>query len=200
MSEVLSIFFATLMGFAILQPVHLLWINLVTDCFPALALGMEKAEPDIMKRKPRDAKAGIFAGGMGIDIAYQGAFITLLTLGSYFIGHYMESGVWEITNSAHGTTMAFVTMSMAEIFHSMNMRSQRGSIFKLGSHNKVLFWAGLGSLLATTLVCEVPFLAAAFEFTSVEPMEYVVALVMGALIIPVVELVKFIQRKMNKEK
>ena len=82
----------------------------------------------------------------------------------------------------------------------MNMRSQRGSIFKLGSHNKVLFWAGLGSLLATTLVCEVPFLAAAFEFTSVEPMEYIVALVMGALIIPVVELVKFIQRKMNKEK
>ncbi|MFQ8703250.1 MAG: cation transporting ATPase C-terminal domain-containing protein [Eisenbergiella sp.] len=151
MSEVLSIFFATLMGFTILQPVHLLWINLVTDCFPALALGMEKAEPDIMKRKPRDAKAGIFAGGMGIDIAYQGAFITLLTLGSYFIGHYMESGVWEITNSAHGTTMAFVTMSMAEIFHSMNMRSQRGSIFKLGSHNKVLFWAGLGSLLATTM-------------------------------------------------
>ena len=200
MSEVLSIFFATLMGFTILQPVHLLWINLVTDCFPALALGMEKAEPDIMKRKPRDAKAGIFAGGMGIDIAYQGAFITLLTLGSYFIGHYMESGVWEITNSAHGTTMAFVTMSMAEIFHSMNMRSQRGSIFKLGSHNKVLFWAGLGSMLATTLVCEVPFLAAAFEFTSVEPMEYIVALVMGALIIPVVELVKFIQRKMNKEK
>ena len=200
MSEVLSIFFATLMGFTILQPVHLLWINLVTDCFPALALGMEKAEPDIMKRKPRDAKAGIFAGGMGVDIAYQGALITLLTLGSYFIGHYMESGVWEITNSAHGTTMAFVTMSMAEIFHSMNMRSQRGSIFKLGSHNKVLFWAGLGSLLATTLVCEVPFLAAAFEFTSVEPMEYIVALVMGALIIPVVELVKFIQRKMNKEK
>ncbi len=198
MSEVLSIFFATLMGFTILQPVHLLWINLVTDCFPALALGMEKAEPDIMKRKPRDAKAGIFAGGMGIDIAYQGALITLLTLGSYFIGHYMESGVWEITNSAHGTTMAFVTMSMAEIFHSMNMRSQRGSIFKLGSHNKVLFWAALGSLLATTLVCEVPFLAAAFEFTSVEPIEYVVALVMGALIIPVVELVKWIQRKMDK--
>ncbi|MBS4829817.1 MAG: cation-translocating P-type ATPase [Firmicutes bacterium] len=199
MSEVLSIFFATLMGFTILQPVHLLWINLVTDCFPALALGMEKAEPDIMKRKPRDAKAGIFAGGMGVDIAYQGALITLLTLGSYFIGHYMESGVWEITNSAHGTTMAFVTMSMAEIFHSMNMRSQRGSIFKLGSHNKVLFWAALGSLLATTLVCEVPFLAAAFEFTSVEPVEYVAALVMGALIIPVVELVKFIQRKMSKE-
>lgn len=133
MSEVLSIFFATLLGFTILQPVHLLWINLVTDCFPALALGTEKAEPNIMKRKPRDAKAGIFADGMGFDIAYQGLLVTALVMVSYFIGHFMETGEWTITNSAHGTTMAFVTMSMAEIFHSMNMRSQRGSIFKLGS-------------------------------------------------------------------
>ena len=78
MSEVLSIFFATILGFTILEPVHLLWINLVTDCFPALALGMEKAEPDVMRRRPRDAKAGIFAGGMGFDIAYQGFFVTLL--------------------------------------------------------------------------------------------------------------------------
>ena len=125
MSEVLSIFFATLLGFTILQPVHLLWINLVTDCFPALALGTEKAEPNIMKRKPRDAKAGIFADGMGFDIAYQGFLVTALVMVSYFIGHFMETGEWTITNSAHGTTMAFVTMSMAEIFHSMNMRSQR---------------------------------------------------------------------------
>ena len=200
MSEVLSIFFATLMGFTILQPVHLLWINLVTDCFPALALGMEKAEPNIMRRKPRDAKAGIFANGMGFDVAYQGVLVTILVLISYFIGHYMETGNWTVTNSAHGTTMAFLTMSMAEIFHSLNMRSQRGSIFKLGSHNKVLLIAALGSLIATTLVCEVPFLAAAFEFTSVEPSEYVVAILLGVLVIPVVEIVKLIQRKFGKEK
>ena len=200
MSEVLSILFATLMGFTILQPVHLLWINLVTDCFPALALGMEKAEPNIMRRKPRDAKAGIFANGMGFDVAYQGVLVTILVLISYFIGHYMETGNWTVTNSAHGTTMAFLTMSMAEIFHSLNMRSQRGSIFKLGSHNKVLLIAALGSLIATTLVCEVPFLAAAFEFTSVEPSEYVVAILLGVLVIPVVEIVKLIQRKFGKEK
>ena len=129
MSEVLSIFTATLLGFTILKPVHLLWINLVTDCFPALALGTEKAEPNIMRRKPRDAKAGIFSDGMGVDIAYQGVLVTILTIASYFIGHFMETGNWEITNSAHGMTMAFLTMSMAEIFHSFNMRSQRGSIF-----------------------------------------------------------------------
>ena len=198
MSEVLSIFTATIMGFTILKPVHLLWINLVTDCFPALALGMEKAEPDIMRRKPRDAKAGIFAGGMGFDIAYQGVLVTVLTMISYFVGHFMETGTWTITNSAHGTTMAFLTLSMAEIFHSFNMRSQRQSIFKLGSQNKVLWFAAIGSLIATTLVCEIPFLAAAFGFTSVELNEYIIAILLGACVIPIVEFVKLIQRRMVK--
>ncbi len=198
MSEVLSIFFATLIGFTILKPVHLLWINLVTDCFPALALGMERAEANIMKRKPRAAKSGIFSGGMGVDIAYQGAMVTILTMISYFIGHFLETGNWEITNSAHGMTMAFLTMSMAEIFHSFNMRSQRGSIFTLGTHNKTLWIAGIGSLIATTLVCEIPFLANAFGFASVGFVEYAVAIALGLLVVPVVELVKLIQRKTSK--
>lgn len=200
MSEVISIFAATLLGFTILEPVHLLWINLVTDCFPALALGMEKAERDIMRRQPRDAKAGVFAGGMGADIAYQGIIVSLLTLASYFVGHFMESGVWEIANSADGTTMAFLTMSMAEICHSFNMRSQRGSLFTLHSMNKTLNWAALGSLAATTLVCEVPFLANAFEFAPVDFAEYAVALCFAVSVIPIVELVKLIQRKAAKNK
>lgn len=198
MSEVISIFAATLMGFTILKPVHLLWINLVTDCFPALALGMEKAEPDVMKRKPRSANAGIFAGGMGGDIAYQGLMVAALTMISYFLGHFMESGMWEIANSPHGITMAFLTMSMAEIFHSFNMRSQRGSIFRMGSRNKVLLGAAVLTLLATTLVCEVPFLANAFGFAGVSLGEYLVAILLGALVIPIVESVKFFQRKENK--
>ena len=200
MSEVLSIFTATLMGFTILKPVHLLWINLVTDCFPALALGMEKAEPNIMKRKPRNSKSGIFADGMGVDIAYQGVLVTVLTILSYFIGHFVETGNWEITNSAHGMTMAFLTMSMAEVFHSFNMRSQRGSMFTLGSQNKTLWIASIGSLVATTLVCEVPFLANAFGFASVGISEYLIALALGAVVIPVVELVKLIQRKVSAKK
>ena len=199
MSEVLSIFVATLLGFTILKPVHLLWINLVTDCFPALALGMEKAEPNIMKRKPRDAKSGIFSGGMGIDIAYQGVMVTVLTILSYFIGHFVETGNWEITNSAHGMTMAFLTMSMAEIFHSFNMRSQRGSMFTLGHQNKTLWIAGVGSLIATTIVCEIPFLANAFGFASVGIGEYLIAIALGLVVIPVVEIVKLIQRKTGKK-
>ena len=198
MSEVLSIFVSTLLGFTILEPVHLLWINLVTDCFPALALGMEKAEPGIMKRKPRPAKAGIFAGGMGVDIAYQGLMISALTIASYFIGHFMESGLWEITESADGMTMAFLTMSMAEIFHSFNMRSQRGSLISLKSTNVLLNGAAIASLVLTTAVCEIPFLANAFGFTSVELPEYLVAIALAFLTIPLVELVKWVQRKKNK--
>ena len=198
MSEVISIFVATLMGFTILKPVHLLWINLVTDSFPALALGMEEAEPDIMQRKPREAKAGIFSGGMGFDIAYQGLMVAVLVLISYFIGHYIEDGTWTIANSADGTTMAFLTMSMAEIFHSFNMRSQRGSIFRLPRQNKVLIGAAVATLVATTLVCEVPFLANAFGFTSISFVEYVIAIAIGVLVIPIVEIVKALQRKAEK--
>lgn len=195
MSEVFSIFFATLLGFTILKPAHLLWINLVTDCFPALALGMELAEPNIMKRKPRDAKAGIFSGGMWFDILYQGIGISLLVLISYFIGHFLETGNWEITNSQSGTTIAFLTMSMTEIFHSFNMRSQRQSIFKLGSQNKLLWGSAVVSLIATTAVCEIPVLANAFSFTPVDLKEYIIAVFLGVLIIPIVQFVKFIQRK-----
>ena len=198
MSEVLSIFTATLIGFTILEPVHLLWINLVTDCFPALALGMEKAEPGIMRRKPRSAKAGIFSDGMGFDVAYQGALVTILVLVSYFIGVYFEAGEIIVMNSQHGMTMAFLTMSMAEIFHSFNMRSQRGSMFSLRSHNKTLWIAAVGSLVATSLVCEVPFLAKAFGFAAVGITEYLIAIAIGFVVIPVVELVKLIQRKNGK--
>ena len=156
---------------------------------------MEIAEPDIMRRRPREAKAGIFAGGMGIDIFYQGLMISALTLLSYFIGHFMESGTWAVANSADGTTMAFLTMSMAEIFHSFNMRSQRASVFKLPGHNKVLIWAAVVSLIAPTAVCEIPLLAAAFEFTSVEFSEYAIAIGLGLCVIPIVEIVKYFQRK-----
>ena len=200
MSEVIGIFIATLLGFTLLEPVHLLWINLVTDCFPALALGMESAEPNVMKRKPRDSKAGVFADGMGIDVIYQGLLVSILVLFSYFLGHFMETGTWVIETSSHGMTMAFLTMSMAEIFHSLNMRSQRESIFTLKKQNKALLLAAVGSLLATTLVCEVPFLASAFGFATVDIGEYALAIALGFLVIPVVEIVKLFQRMAAKKR
>ena len=202
MSEVLGVFTATLLGFTLLGPVHLLFINLITDCFPALALGLEKAEPDVMDRPPRDSHDGIFAGGLGLDILYQGVLITVITLASYIIGHCVEVGYFEMPSgvSPHGMTMAFLTMSMCEIFHSFNMRFQRRSIFSGHSHNKGLWAAMLGSLLITTLVLEVGPIADAFGFTPVGWAEYGIALALAVLVIPVVELVKFFQRRAAKKK
>ena len=204
MSEVLGVFSATLMGFTLLKPVHLLFINLVTDCFPALALGMEEAEPDTMQRPPRDSKEGIFAGGLFADIVYQGILVTALTIISYVIGALMDPAVGSFEAlrqaglSEHGMTMAFLTMSMCEIFHSFNLRSQRKSIFSLKTHNKVLWAAMIGSLVLTTLLLEVPFLADAFGFVPVGFEEYGIALGLGFLVIPIVEAVKFFQRKLGR--
>ena len=200
MSEVISIFVATVLGFTILKPVHLLWINLITDTFPALALGMEKSEPDIMRRPPRNSKDGIFAGGLGFDAVYQGIMVSIITLVSYFIGHFMEAGVWEFTNSEDGMTMAFLTMSMAEIFHSFNMRSQRKSVFTLKTHNKSLWLAMLGSLVLTTAVIFIPGVNTAFGFASISIAEYLVAMALAFSVIPIVEIVKAIQRAVSKGK
>ncbi len=197
LSEVLAIFFATLLGFTILEPVHLLWINLITDCFPALALGMEKSEEGSMKAPPRDPREGIFAGGMAFDVFFQGAIVTVLVMISFIIGEFMESGRWAFVNSRDGTTMAFLTLSMVEIFHSLNMRSRRGSIFTLKTHNMFLYGAMIVSLVLTTLVIEVPVLAAAFDFTPIGLREYAIALGLAVLIIPIMEIVKAIQRAMG---
>lgn len=200
MSEVVGVFVATLMGFTLLNPVHLLFINLITDCFPALALGLERGEPDIMDRPPRKASDGIFAGGLGVDIAYQGVLIAVITLASYVIGHCMEAGhfAWPHGISDDGMTMAFLTMNMCEILHSFNMRSQRRSIFTLHGHNKLLWVAMLAALALTTIVLEVPAIAAAFGFTPVGWNEYAVALGLAILVIPIVELMKLFQRRAGK--
>ena len=201
LSEVIGIFAATVMNFTLLKPVHLLWINLVTDSLPALALGMEKPEEDVMRKKPRSSKEGIFSGGMGFDIIYQGLLVAILTLASYFIGERIENGAWAIADSQDGITMAFLTMSMCEIFHSFNMRSQRGSSLKMlfkGRHNHYLFAAMLGSLLLTSAVIFIPFLADAFGFAPISLMEFGIAMGLAIIVIPIVEIIKAIQRKLSK--
>ena len=205
MSEVLGVFFATLFGFVLLNPVHLLFINLVTDCFPALALGMEKAEPDTMCRPPRNSADGIFSGGVGFDVIYQGVLVTVLTMIAYLIGSFLDPEVGSFAAlrnagaSAHGMTMAFLTMSMCEIFHSFNLRSQRRSVFTLKSQNMILWAAMLGSLVLTTVVIEVAPIAYAFGFTSIGLLEYGISVGLAFLVIPVVELVKLIQRMLEKK-
>lgn len=204
-AEVLSVFVATLIGFTIFQPVQLLWINLITDSLPALALGMEEAEGDVMKRKPRNASDGVFAGGMGLDIAFQGVIITLLVLASFFAGVYFDMGYIDIadmiagTADAEGVTMAFITLSMVEIFHSFNMRSRRASIFSMKTQNKWLWGAAALALALTVVPVEVDFLAEVFGFMPLPVHALLTALGLAFLIIPIMEVYKAIMRKIEKD-
>jgi Ca2+-transporting ATPase len=200
MSEVITIFTAQMIGFTILEAPHLLWINLITDCFPALALGVEPGESDIMKQPPRKNNESIFAGGLGVDLVYQGVMVSILTLAAYFIGSLIQFGdAWHFgIQSDHGITMAFLTMSMAEIFHSLNMRSQRGSIFTLKKQNVLLLGAMVLAFLLTTAVIEIQFLADLFGFTVIDLKEYLIALGLAITVIPIVEIVKLIQRSIKK--
>ena len=197
-AEVLGIFLATLLGVTLLEPAHLLWINLITDTFPAVALGMERAEPGLMKRPPRDPDEGVFSDGVGGGVLYQGLALAALTLLAYFIGHYLEAGVFEIANSRDGMTMAFLTLSMAEIVHAFNMRSRRQSVFTLKKQNLALWGAMLGSLLLTTLVIYVPFLSTAFGFAHINAAEYFTALGLAACMLPLVELVKWVAARFRR--
>lgn len=199
LSEVITIFTAQMIGFTVLKAPHLLWINLITDCFPALALGMESGEADIMKKPPRSNKEGIFAGGLGIDALYQGFVVAALTLLAYFMGSHVLFDPACGTAEMQGITMAFLTMSMTEIFHSYNMRSQRNSIFTLKKQNYFQLGAMILSLILTTLIIEVPFLADLFGFARIDFVEYAVAIGLAVTIIPIVELIKFIQRKISKK-
>ncbi|MBR7185574.1 MAG: cation-translocating P-type ATPase [Clostridia bacterium] len=205
LAEVIAIFFASMVGFQLLHPVHLLFINLITDTFPALALSMEKGERDIMKRKPRRAKDGIFAGGMGVDVVIQGLMAAVITIVAYLIGCRIASGAWTFLPqsaeaSAHGTTMAFLALSMAEIFHSFNMRSRRKSIFTLKTHNLFLWGAMLASFAATTLVVYVHFLREVFEFTKIGFAEYAIAMLLALAVIPFIECIKWIERIADRRK
>ena len=204
-AEVLSVFVATLIGFTIFQPVQLLWINLITDSLPALALGMEEAEGDIMKRKPRKASDGVFAGGMGVDIIFQGIVITALVLASFFAGMYFHNnGVIDVSMlldgipDEEGVTMAFITLSMVEIFHSFNMRSRRASLFSLKKQNKWLWGAAILAAVLTVIPVEVDFLAEVFGFMTLNPEALLTALGLAFLIIPIMEVYKAVMRGIEK--
>lgn len=200
LSEVISIFAATVMGFTILSPVQILWINLITDSLPALALGLEKAEPDLMQRSPRDPGEGIFDNGTGIEIVLQGALVSALTVGAYFVGGYMESGQLALRESADGMTMAFLTMAMAEIFHSCNMRSRHGSIFRLKSKNPVLICAVAASLALTACVIFIKPISTLFSFEPISLKQYLIALALAATVIPAVEAGKLIRRIFRRKR
>lgn len=203
LAEVIAVFIASICGFTLLLPSHLLWINLVTDCLPAVALGMEPAEKDTMSRLPRKKDENIFAGGLGINVVFHGIVLAVITLAAYFIGETIEhSGL----QSNQGMTMAFLALSMAELFHAYNARSMHKSVFSLKSHNKLLWLAMISSLVLTTAVIFVPGVNSFFHFADangnaiINFTEYVIALALAFSIIPIVELQKLVFRAFHRKK
>ena len=198
LAEVIAVFVASILGVTLLQPTHLLWINLITDAFPAIGLGMEQGEADIMQRPPRSSKEGLFANGVGLNCAIQGTALAVITLISYIVGEIFENGAFMLGQSSEdGMTMAFLTLSMAELFHSFNMRSLDKSLFRTKGHNKILYWTLVGAFVLTLAVLYVPFLNNAFGFAHISLTEFVIALAFAILIIPIVEIQKAIQRKIK---
>jgi len=182
LAEVVAIFVSTLLGFILLKPIHILWINLVTDTFPAMALGVEPAEDDAMRKPPRPANASVFSDGLGADVVWQGVAIAGLTLASYFAGSRISSFDAE--------TMAFLTLAMCEVFHSLNMRSRTHSIFALKKQNALL-WGAMGLSTALTLVVlYLPGLNAAFELDALRLRELGMAIGLAFAIIPLAEIKK----------
>ena len=206
MSEVLGVFVATLLGFTLLNPVHLLFINLMTDCFPALALGMEKAEPDVMQPPPRDRRDGIFAGGLGCGHRLSGpadhradAWPPTSSATAWRRAYFeMPKGV-----SDDGMTMAFLTMSMCGDLPQLQYAlSAAAACSSLPSHNKVLWLAHDRQLCwLTTVVLRGALhrqrlrISRRWSWT-----EYGIALGLAVLVIPVVEIVEACQRRPWPEK
>lgn len=195
MAEVIYVFVASVLGVTIVTPAQLLWINMVTDSTPGLALGMEKAEGNLMKRKPRPAGEGVFSDGAGLDMVVQGIIMAGIVVLSFFLGEYMESGVWRLAESRDGVTMAFLTANFIEMFHAIAMRSQKHSIFTLKHFN---FWL-LGAFFLTTaltlVVIYVPFFANVFNFSTISLKEFLTAFGLAFSIIPIIEVLKLFKKK-----
>jgi len=193
LSEVLSVLAATLMGYHLLHTIHILWINLVSDTFPALALGIEKAEKDIMDQPPREAKEGIFAGGLGASVAYQGIVLTLLTLAAFFIGLPASKDT--------ASTMAFCTLTFAQMFHSLNVRSLDKSLFVIGFFtNRLIIGALALSIILTVAIVQIPVVNGVFRLTALNGLQWFQVFLLSVAIIPVVEFIKYITGRTVKRR
>jgi len=201
LSEVIIMFVASLLDFTLLSPVHLLWINMVTDSLPGLALGMEKAEGDVMRRKPRNSSDGIFAHGAGRDMTWQGIYISLIELTAFFIGLYLENGtikgVFGSKDCINAIAMAFLTVNFCEIICAINMRSQHHSIFSKSMLKNTNWWL-VGSTIVTvglTLAAVyVPGLCEVFGITpgTFQIKELIICILLSLSLFPVFEIGKAI--------
>jgi P-type Ca2+ transporter type 2C len=185
LAEVLTILVGSLLGVTVFLPIHLLWINLITDSFPAIALGMERGAPQAMRQPPHAADAGVFSGGMGFDIIWQGLLVAGLTLASFIIS--LPDG-----NQA-ATSMAFLTMTMAELAQAINMRNREGSLLRIRGRNPWLAASVGGAVSVNLLLFYLPPLTALFQLSPLAPLQMALALLLGFLILPLVELGKLLR-------
>lgn len=201
MAEVFIIFFATLFGWDVLQPVHLLWINLVTDTLPAIALGVEPAEPGIMTHKPRGRQSNFFDGGVFGAIFYQGILQTILVLAVYgwglvFPEHHTQGAI-----HADALTMAFATLGLIQLLHAFNVKSVYQSVFKVGLfRNKTFNWAIPVAFVLLMATIVVPGFNNLFHVSHLSLTQWLAVIVGSFLIVVLVELVKAIQRALGKDK
>lgn len=194
-AEVIYVFLASVFGITIVTPAQLLWINMVTDSTPGLALGMEKAEGDLMSRKPRKSNEGVFSNGAGLSTILHGILMAIIVLVSFFIGQHIELGRYGIFESVDGMTMAFLTANLVEMFYAICMRTQKGSIFKMKTRNKWLTGSFILSLIFTLGVIYIPALSKLFGLATISLTEFAVAFGLAFLVIPIVEIAKVFQRK-----
>ena len=201
MAEVFIIFFATLFGWDVLQPVHLLWINLVTDTLPAIALGVEPAEPGIMTHKPRGRQSNFFDGGVFSAIMYQGVFQTILVLAVYGWGLVFPEHHTQAEIHADALTMAYATLGLIQLLHAFNVKSVYQSVFKVGLfRNKTFNWAIPVAFILLMATIVVPGFNNLFHVSHLSFTQWLAVMVGSFLIVVLVEIVKAIQRALGKDK
>lgn len=212
LGEVLTLFIATLFAWDTLLPIHLLWINLVTDTFPAIALGMEPAEKDLMSHKPRGRSSNLFSGGVFSSIIYQGILEGGITLFVYWFAiqnpahtalnmpELSTQALYQLQH-ADALTMCFATLGFMQLFHAFNVKSVKQSIFKVGAfRNKTFNWAILLSFALMGVIILVPGLNDIFRVAALNSIQWGVVAGASFSIIPIVEVVKFFQRRIFNEK
>lgn len=198
LGEVLTLFMMTLLGWDILLPVQLLWINLATDTFPAIALGVEPTEPGIMDRKPRGRKFSFLSGGIGSSIVYQGILEGLITLGVYGLAIMFPVHSGNAAVHADALTMAYATLALIQLFHAFNVKSTYQSIFKVHPFKNKMFNIGVAvSFIMVALTIVVPGFNSLFHVTELNLLQWAIVLGAGVLMILIVEIVKFFQRRRN---
>jgi len=193
--EIVAVFAASMFGFKIFSAAHLLWINLITDSAPGLALGMEKAEEGIMKRGPRPANEGLFSNGSGVVIVVQGLLMGVLIVFSFLFGEWLENGRWAFAESADGMTMAFLTCNFAEMFCALSSRSLTKSVFKVKGQNWWLWGAMVWTIVLTCGILFIPALCRLFGLTSINAAEFFIAMGLAFLTVPISELAKLLRKK-----